>query len=242
MKSDLGGRVSSRREAFVRKRVPRRRPSRSVALGMLAVILHYCGALPARSEEPVPTIRVRVLNYTRVTPAAVAAAERRAGQILGDAGLKVIWIDCWIGESSDNPSGPCQQPLSPAEVLLRVVSDRGRNEIPENAFGFAVPPILASVYYEPAARLARIEGYELTSILAGVIAHELGHLLLGSGSHSKFGIMQGQWGSKCLQLVRWNALQFTPEQSKLIRAEGQRRMSLQGIAMKNAVTFTASAK
>jgi len=228
MKIDLRQVLFSRGKAFACKVSPRRRLPRRVALAILAAVSsNYCGAYTARSEEPAPTIRVRVLNYTRAASAAVAAAERRAGQTLRDAGLNVIWIDCRVGEASENPSNPCRQPFLPSEVSLRILSDRTGNEIPENAFGFAVPPILATVYYEPTARLARSEGYEVPPILAGVIVHEIGHLLLGSSSHSGFGIMQGHWGHKCLQQIRWNGLQFTQEQSKLIRAEGQRRMRLE---------------
>jgi len=228
VKINLREHVYSRRESLTCKEVPRRRLSHRIIPSILAAAtLALCGAFSARSQEPIPTIRVRVLNYAGATPTTIAAAERGAGKILRDAGLKVIWIDCRVGEASENPSNPCRQPYSPTEVSLRVLSDRTGNEIPESAFGFAVPPILATVYYEPAVRHARSEGYEVTPILAGVVVHEIGHLLLGSSSHSGFGIMQGHWDRKCLQQIRWNGLQFTQEQSKLIRAEGQRRMMLE---------------
>ena len=58
-----------------------------------------------------------------------------------------------------------------------------------------VVPVLASVYYDYAMHLARSDSaeFEIPTILGYVIAHEVGHLLLGSNSHSGSGIMQGQW-------------------------------------------------
>ena len=223
----MGTNLRDRREASACKPAPLRLRRRS-ALGVLAAAgLTWCGAPSVHCQEPVPTIKVRVLNYTRATPTKVAAAERGAGHLLRVAGLNVIWIDCRVGEPPDSRSGPCEQSLSPSEVLLRVLQDRSRSGIPDDAFGFAVPPVMANVYYEPAERLARSEGYEVTSIFAGVIAHEIGHLMLGTSSHSEMGLMQRHWGRMQLQLIRCGGLYFTPQQSKLISAEGQRRMRLE---------------
>jgi hypothetical protein len=64
-------------------------------------------------------------------------------------------------------------------------------------------------------------------MLGCAIAHEVGHLLLGPSSHSAGGIMRGEWGPKELQLALMGKLLFASQQSKLIRAEARRRMSLQ---------------
>ena len=64
-------------------------------------------------------------------------------------------------------------------------------------------------------------------ILGCVIAHEIGHLLLGSNSHSVSGIMQGRWERRQVRQAVTGTLLFTPEQAKLIQAEAQTRMRLQ---------------
>jgi len=63
-------------------------------------------------------------------------------------------------------------------------------------------------------------------ILGCVIAHELGHLLLGSNSHSGSGVMQPQWGRKQVKQALTCELLFTHERSKVIRREAQTRASL----------------
>lgn len=203
--------------------------SRMAAGWLVVASLHCAGGFSVCAADPNPTIRVRVLNYTEVAPPTIAKAEREAGRILRDAGVNVVWLDCPVNQSPVKPADPCRLTLLPTDILLRVLSDHNRSGIQDDAFGFAVPPALASVYYEQAVRLARFDGakYEVPVILASVMVHELGHVLLGPNSHSEFGIMQGQWGRKQVQQLMWGNLHFTPQQSKLIRAEGQMRMRLE---------------
>jgi len=65
--------------------------------------------------------------------------------------------------------------------VLRVLSEPTQDKFQDTVFGFAVVPILASVYYDHALRTAKKDNaeYEVPIILGSVIAHEVGHLLLG---------------------------------------------------------------
>ncbi|HXR32746.1 MAG TPA: hypothetical protein VN830_03505 [Verrucomicrobiae bacterium] len=201
-----------------------------LAAGLLVVLGIACADTPSvRAADPSPTIRVRVTNYTEATAATVSKAEREAGRLLGEAGLNVVWIDCQLKQTAANPTDPCQQELEPADIVLRVLPDRARNGVQDGAFGIAVLPVLASVYYEHAVSLARNDGaeFETPIILGFVMAHEIGHLMLGSNSHSDTGIMQGQWERKQVRQLMKGDLHFTAQQSKLIRAEGQTRMNLE---------------
>lgn len=208
---------------------PLRRSFRFTA-GLLVAMGFVCAdASSARAADPSPTLRVRVTNYTEATPATVSKAEREAGRLLGEAGLNVIWIDCPLGRSAVIATDPCQQPLEPTDIVLRVLPDHARNGVQDSAFGIAVLPVLASVYYEHAVSLARMDGaeFETPIILGFVMAHEIGHLMLGSNSHTDTGIMQGQWERKQVRQIMKGDLHFTAQQSKAIRAEGQARMSLE---------------
>jgi alcohol dehydrogenase class IV len=68
-------------------------------------------------------------------------------------------------------------------------------------------------------------------ILTCVIAHEIGHHLLGPNSHSPTGIMMGIWSPEVLRAAGKGHLLFTPQQAELIRADvlaesGERRASI----------------
>jgi hypothetical protein len=173
-----------------------------------------------------PAIKILVYNIAQAPHAAVAQAETEAGRILGEAGLRAVWIDCLDRHSADARTGLCGKAREPVDVVLRFLPGQTRGGAQDNLFGVAFLPTLASVYYEYAVRLAGSDN-EVPIILACAIAHEVGHLLLGPSSHSAGGIMLGEWGPKELQLALMGRLLFASQQAKLIQAEARRRMSLQ---------------
>jgi hypothetical protein len=146
----------------------------------------------ARVADPNPTSRVQVDNYSQASSAILAGAEREAGRIFGEAGLKVVRLDCPSGHSARVPQDPCQERLEATDLSLRVLSEPGQNRFQTTVFGFAVHPVLASVYYGYMLRRAQSDDaeFEVPIILGRVMAHEIGHLLLGSNSHPIAGIMQ----------------------------------------------------
>ena len=105
----------------------------------------------------------------------------------------------------------------------------------DTVFGFAIHPVLASVYYDQVLHLAKNDNagkLELPIILGTVVAHEIGHLLLDSNSHSATGIMQPQWGPESIRQAMIGNLVFTHEQAKLIQSEAQKRMRLHMAGLK----------
>jgi len=55
-------------------------------------------------------------------------------------------------------------------------------------------------------------------ILGHAAAHEIGHLLLGSNSHSPFGLMRARWSGQDLQNATVGNFLLTPEQTEAVRA------------------------
>jgi hypothetical protein len=161
----------------------------------------------------------------------LAQAEREAGRILGEAGVRAVWVDCLDRHSTDDPEGLCNKARKPIDVVLRVLPDTIRHGFQDTRFGFAFFPALASVYYEYVVRLANSDD-AVPIILGCAIAHEVGHLLLGPNGHSAAGIMRAEWGPKQLHLALMGGLLFASQQSKLILAEARRRMNLQTGALK----------
>jgi hypothetical protein len=183
----------------------------------------------AGEADPTATITVEVDNYSQASPAVLAGAEREAGRIFGEAGLRTVWLECPVGPSTADRQEACERAIEATDIRLRIVGAPIQNKLPDSVFGFAVHPALATVYYEYAVRRARSDNaeFEAPIILGCVIAHEIGHLLLGSNSHFGTGIMQPRWEPYQVRQLMTGALLFTPEQSKLIRAQARTRMGPQ---------------
>jgi len=200
--------------------------------GLVGVMgLAFPATVFATAADPSPTIRIRVVDYASASPAILAEAEREAARILSKAGLRTVWVNCSGGRSTTVPQDPCQE-LEATDISLRVLSEPTQNTFQDTVFGFAVVPILATVYYE-AVRHAKSDGaaFDTPIILGCVIAHEIGHLLLGSNSHSGLGVMKRRWERKQFRQAMTGILLFTPEQAKRIQAEAQTRMRLEATAL-----------
>jgi hypothetical protein len=229
------GQHSALGDFFCYQQLPWFRLNVMALAGLVGVIsFAFPETIFASGADSNPTIRIRVNNYTQASPATLAGAEHEAGRILDKAGLQSVWLDCPPGHSTADPQDPCGEPLEAIDIALRVLSESSQNKLRDTAFGFAVVPILASVYYDYVAHLARSDNaeFEIPIILGCVIAHEIGHLLLGSNSHSGSGIMQGNWERGQIRKAMTGALLFTPEQAKLIQAEAQVRMKLQSTRLR----------
>src|SRR6266849_4437613 len=93
----------------------------------------------------------------------------------------------------------------------------------EDSFGFALYPddgsfaMVANVFAHDAEQLANRRGMRQGVILGHLVAHELGHLLLGAGSHSASGIMHVPWHLKELELIALGLMVFMPQEAKRMR-------------------------
>lgn len=125
--------------------------------------------------------------------------------------------------------------LAHPNLSLRINPGPGaaHSGFPESCTGFAALTanqrgVDASVFYrrvEEAAKKARVSNFQ---ILGVAMAHEIGHLLLGSNSHSRIGIMRPHW--KREELVPGGAfLGFTPKEAGVMRADVSARMKEQAV-------------
>jgi hypothetical protein len=185
----------------------------------------------AAENDPRPTIKIQIYNYSQASPAIMARAEREAGRILGKAGMQAVWLECPVGPSPPGPLGPCEKAPEATDLRLRVLASPIQNKFQDTVFGFTVHPVLASVYYDYALRRAKSDDaeFEIPTILGCTIAHELGHLLLGTNSHSNTGIMQPRWEPNQFRQLMMGTLLFTADQSKLMRVEAQARVERQSL-------------
>ena len=184
----------------------------------------------AGGEKPALSISVRLYNYARVPSGALAQAKAEARRILATADVDSLWLDCSLVPTQFQPaaSQDCAGPFGARTLVVRLLpgSTPAKAAFRDTVFGFAEGGSVASVFYKRITDLAQgvdKEDWEIPLILGAAIAHELGHLLLGSNSHSPTGIMSGQWDPTYLRLALIGRQLFTAQQAEVIRAEVGRR-------------------
>ena len=116
----------------------------------------------------------------------------------------------------------CHEGFGPTHLTLRIVAQA--TTLRYATLGAAYPSsegtgVYSDVFYDRIQRLSLQDRRVSPSCILGhVLAHEIGHLLLGLNAHSVTGIMRTRWREHELAQAAMGALLFLPEQGKLMRA------------------------
>ncbi|MEW5978624.1 MAG: hypothetical protein AB1898_22735 [Acidobacteriota bacterium] len=174
-------------------------------------------------------------NYSSATAEGLHKAEEQANAIFQEVGVEVIWV-----ENTVLDSGPDAPTLKEMDVILRVLSQPRASLPSRTALGEALPcgsgreGCIASVFFDRVKRMADRTGISVYQVLGHAMAHELGHLLLGSNSHSGRGLMRASWNNQDAQRAAKGDLLFTSKEAEAIAqkvsARIQERESLQNLA------------
>lgn len=195
--------------------------STAIATVMAAAML---AALPATAAVNDPDTRVVIRTYERTTLLGDrASALAAATAILEAAGLDLTWVACdaSVVRLGDDP---CLAPLAANELAIRFVRlppSQGRAD--QIALGYSLVDTqlragsLATVYVDRVAALARTCQLEVPTLLGRAIAHEVGHLLLGTARHAPAGLMRATWSQHALRHGRPGDWVFTPRDAQAMR-------------------------
>lgn len=163
-----------------------------------------------------PQVTVFVYHDAQVPSDTLTRAEQGAAKIFSRAGFDVVWLNCTHAESSG--SAVCDETDRPGHLVLRITSHVAPST-DDAAFGVAFLAAdgtgrYGDVFWEKAQDLHVKWNVNLAGILGSVMAHEMGHLLLGSNAHAISGIMRAHWESGELRRIAMGTLVFLPEQAK----------------------------
>jgi len=131
------------------------------------------------------------------------AADRRAAIATADAVLRqadvtATWVDCSKG-SRLAARAACTTPLASGELAVRITpAPRDNAPAAHRALGYShveaqVGGTLATVFSDRVAWLAASSGVRPSTLLGRAMAHEVGHLLIGTNEHSDEGLMRAVW-------------------------------------------------
>ena len=161
-------------------------------------------------------VTVEVFNDAGVARPVLKSAELEAERIFEAAHIQIRWRDC-LPAQGEPAHSRCDDLRAPNDLSLRILP--GANKQNDDVFGVAFlaangTGTYSDVFYGSVERFCR-EGHDSIGRLLGhVIAHEIGHLLIGSHAHAPSGIMSARWQAQELLRLEMGTLFFTAEQKK----------------------------
>jgi hypothetical protein len=199
----------------------------------LTLILFSLSPIRAQGSSK-ETIAVRVYDFAAIPVEEVKRAQQEADDIFARSNVRLTWLDCTL-DAERQPADPTCNAVSGSSVLnLRLLPEQmePKQGLPKGIFGFSMMSTTGgfssttNVYVDRVGAIADGRKYRQPVVLGAIIAHELGHLLLGIGSHSKFGLMSLPWGPKALTAADQGVLGFSKrETEQLERAVAVRTTS-----------------
>lgn len=179
---------------------------------------------------------IRVYDNAGVRDADRTTALRRAAEILFRAEVEIEWLSC----PAHREGWACANPLGPHELIVRLLNsprpmqDGARrtfsNSVIDEAAGEGV---LATVYIDRVDWLASTAKADRTVVLGRSIAHEIGHLMLGTNEHTTKGLMREVWTAEELSQNRPEDWQFSSSQLILLQARLAQASSLRAASKKS---------
>jgi hypothetical protein len=135
-------------------------------------------------------------------PGQGSEARRRAGNILDQAGISVSWRDCGSFERQQGRvSTECLQPLEANEVVVRIVQGGSSGPGPSASLGESLVAVdgrggwFSTIYSDRVTAMALLANADVADVLSRAIAHEVGHLFLGTRAHARRGLMRATWST-----------------------------------------------
>lgn len=181
-------------------------------LALALIVAPMAGWAPvARAAIILDDVVVRVYDNTGLPDVIRRTSLTRAAEIFARAEVEIGWVHC---------PARCGRAPSPDQLILRMTRS------PSTATGVGsslIDPVLqagrlATVYVDQVDAMARRSNTDRVAILSRAIAHEIGHLLLGTTEHTRTGLMRGIWTAEELRRNHGEDWQFSPFQRTILRA------------------------
>lgn len=186
-------------------------------------------------------ITLYVYNKAGLDESVLNQAESVMQHLFGEVGVDAVPLDVPLSSEEERSQGP--KGLGPSDFFLHILTREAAEPLGlrRNALGLAPGEAeepnrnVAYIFADIAERMALERellrpsavvplSAEIAQILGHGMAHEIGHLLLGSHSHASTGIMRARWSSTDLCDIICGFLLFAPEEAARIRAEVRRRI------------------
>lgn len=194
----------------------------AVALALLAGSL---AAKTGRDADQEQALWVRIYDQAGVPKAALAAATVETGRLFRAAGVRISWQQPameWPKDvGTDMTAAAFRQPNDRPYLVIRLTRRTPATTAP-GALGYSLPfahrGAHVVIFYDRIEVLTRSGNLPESVVLGHAMAHELGHVLLGSSEHTSGGLMQASWTVAAWRLASAGLIGFDRAERKRVRA------------------------
>jgi len=179
-------------------------------------------------------LAIRLYNFADAPTKLIDQASAIAGRMLAQAGVAVTWEagpqNSLEGRLTDMSASPTTN--NTRGYMVASVLKRAPVTFAPGALGYSLPMARqgahAMVFYDRVEKLSLSlqVGSDTSVLLGAAIAHEIGHVLLGSTEHSAKGIMKARWGPAEFRELACKDLRFASNEAPRLRAGASGRFGI----------------
>jgi hypothetical protein len=164
----------------------------------------------AAASSHLRRVVLHITDYTQTPHNELDEAQRAASEVYARLGVELVWTDGHAVQA------PADDALHLDVVILTAAMTAQRKPQPAPlAFGQAAHLTRYAFIYGPRITEHAIQTRsDPARVLALVLAHEIGHMLLPEYSHTATGLMRARWDGRVLVIP-----DFLPSQAAAIRTE-----------------------
>jgi hypothetical protein len=177
-------------------------------------------------------LTVHVFNAAKVPEAELKRAVTVTSKVFDAAGVQLEWRHHGESDFLLRDNSPLNAERIGKGVIVWLLPKDFSNHFswnPTAGSTFEAEPgrerNAAALFYDRVVQAARLAQSTRYAILGYLMAHEIGHMLLGANAHEPVGLMRGTWEISEFRSAERGDLFFFDAQASKIRAEVARRMS-----------------
>jgi hypothetical protein len=171
---------------------------------IMAVMITVARVADAAGQGQLPAIRLQMDDDADVPVAILKKSQDEVARVFAAVGVGVEWTET--------------APTITVRIVTSALAHAGRYS---SVMGVALrrpSGATAQIFLKQVQDFARTYDGDVSILLAYVIAHEIGHLLLPRMPHSPTGLMKGDWGRALVREAAAGSLTFTDAQIQRLLA------------------------
>ncbi len=216
------------------------------AVGGMLALAGYLSGKTGTGIALAQTLSIHLYDKADVPDRVLHLATDEASWPFRAPRIRIDWkrpsTESRADRGTDMTSAAYQQPDMRGYIVVRLVRRAPASVFP-GALGYALPFAHTGahvlIFYDRVETLANSISEATYIVLGYAMAHEIGHVLLGSSDHASGGLMQARWTPAIWHLASLGLLAFTREEAEHMGA-GLQRLQAQQLLRLQQPTFASS--